>query len=113
MIGRFTTRRSAPEPTPVTESPPLIPAPMSWMPPAAVVPDDTPVAGPANPLLTDKLLDAKVRLHRRLIEEINLSALEKLAAVGVTWVQVQVPGDSLQRAVDAIGLFGSSVIASA
>ena len=29
-------------------------------------------------LLTDKLLDAKVRLHRRLIEEINLSALEKL-----------------------------------
>ena len=31
-----------------------------------------------NPLLTDKLLDAKVRLHRRLIEEINLSALEKL-----------------------------------
>ena len=36
----------------------------------------TPAA--ANPLLTDKLLDAKVRLHRRLIEEINLSALEKL-----------------------------------
>ena len=32
----------------------------------------------SNPLLTDKLLDAKVRLHRRLIEEINLSALEKL-----------------------------------
>jgi len=32
----------------------------------------------ANPLHSDKLLDAKVRLHRRLIEEINLSALEKL-----------------------------------
>ncbi|MFZ1921704.1 MAG: ATPase, T2SS/T4P/T4SS family, partial [Xanthobacteraceae bacterium] len=32
----------------------------------------------ANPLLTEKLLDAKVRLHRRLIEEMNLSALEKL-----------------------------------
>ena len=31
-----------------------------------------------NPLLSDKLLDAKVRLHRKLIEEINLSALEKL-----------------------------------
>ena len=30
------------------------------------------------PLLTVKLLDAKVQLHRRLIEEINLSALEKL-----------------------------------
>ena len=32
----------------------------------------------ANPLLTEKLLDAKVRLHRRLIDEINLSVLEKL-----------------------------------
>jgi probable F420-dependent oxidoreductase len=39
-----------------------------------------------------------------------LCGLEKLAAVGVTWVQVQVPGDSLQHAVDAIGLFGDSVI---
>ena len=36
-------------------------------------------AMPAPPAsLNDKLLDAKVRLHRRLIEEINLSALEKL-----------------------------------
>ena len=42
-------------------------------------PQPSPRAGRrANPLLTDKLLDAKVRLHRRLIEEINLSALEKL-----------------------------------
>jgi probable F420-dependent oxidoreductase len=41
-----------------------------------------------------------------------LSGLEQLAAVGVTWVQVQVPGDSLQHAVDAIGKFGDSVIAS-
>ena len=32
----------------------------------------------SNPLLTDKFLDAKVRLHRRLLEEINLSALEKM-----------------------------------
>jgi pilus assembly protein CpaF len=37
-----------------------------------------PTAAPPNPLLRDKMLDAKVRLHRRLIEEINLSALEKL-----------------------------------
>jgi pilus assembly protein CpaF len=35
-------------------------------------------AEPLDPLRTDKLLDAKIRLHRRLIEEINLSALEKL-----------------------------------
>src|SRR5215831_1111041 len=31
-----------------------------------------------SPLLSDRLLDAKVRLHRRLIEEINLSALDKV-----------------------------------
>ncbi|MES2907357.1 MAG: CpaF family protein [Pseudomonadota bacterium] len=33
---------------------------------------------PAAPLLNPKLLEAKVRLHRKLIEELNLSALEKL-----------------------------------
>src|SRR5260221_1058860 len=37
-----------------------------------------PAADPLDRLRSDKLLDAKVRLHRRLIEEINLSALEKL-----------------------------------
>jgi probable F420-dependent oxidoreductase len=42
-----------------------------------------------------------------------LSALEKLAAVGVTWVQVTVPGDSLAHAVDVIERFGSSVIGAA
>ncbi len=42
-----------------------------------------------------------------------LSALEKLASVGVTWVQVTVPGDSLSHAVDVIERFGSSVIKAA
>ena len=50
--------------------------------PLMLAPTPAPAASPApaaaNPLLTDKLLDAKVRLHRKLIEEINLSALEKL-----------------------------------
>jgi len=79
MIGRFTTRRSvAPEPAPVVDAPP-VPDSMSWSVVAApevqreIAPTDT-----SNPLLSDKFLDAKVRLHRRLIEEINLSALEKL-----------------------------------
>src|SRR5262245_17734825 len=79
MSGRFSARRSAqPEPLPPpVESPPLAPEPMSWMtvPPE---PQDKLPAEPSNPLLTDKFLDAKVRLHRRLIEEINLAALEKL-----------------------------------
>ena len=77
MLGRFTSRRAAgpepvvppepPEPLPVEASPALAPA----EPPAEV-------AAPNNPLLSDKLLDAKVRLHRRLIEELNLSVLEKM-----------------------------------
>jgi pilus assembly protein CpaF len=59
--------QAEPEPDPVV---PLMLAP------APVVAQ---VSAPqSNPLLTDKLLDAKVRLHRKLIEEINLSALEKL-----------------------------------
>jgi pilus assembly protein CpaF len=76
MLGRFTARRTA--------SPDLAPAAeetasaggegISW----TVFPDAAEQAAPANPLLSDKLLDAKVRLHRRLIEEINLQALEKL-----------------------------------
>ncbi|HET9415655.1 MAG TPA: CpaF family protein, partial [Pseudolabrys sp.] len=52
---------------------------MSW----TVFPDSGSEQGTAaqqseSPLLSDKLLDAKVRLHRRLIEEINLSALDKV-----------------------------------
>jgi pilus assembly protein CpaF len=82
MAGRFSIRRTAaPDLVPAEEG---APEPVSW----TVFPEAAPeAAAPAaaavpaaanNPLLTDKLLDAKVRLHRRLIEEINLSALEKL-----------------------------------
>ncbi len=82
MIGRFSARR--------VPSPSIVPAPEEVPAPAAAPsapafaaapePPKEPVAPqpPANPLLSDKLLDAKVRLHRKLIEEINLSALEKL-----------------------------------
>jgi len=92
-------------PPAVPDAPPLAPPPGGDAPPAppadavawTVFPEATPEPDPivplmlatpaepaaapapaANPLLTDKLLDAKVRLHRKLIEEINLSALEKL-----------------------------------
>src|SRR5262245_1808581 len=78
MVGRFTARRVA---APESMAPADEPAPamegVSWSVfPEAAAPE--PVLQASNPLLTDKLLDAKVRLHRRLIEEINLSALEKL-----------------------------------
>ena len=39
-----------------------------------------------------------------------LAGLEKLAAVGVTWVQVGLPGDSLAHVLETIDRFGSSVI---
>ena len=89
MAGRFTTRRGAsadlmtvedapssvPEGTMWKVFPEAPPEPASAMAAAQAQPAAT---ASANPLLSDKLLDAKVRLHKRLIEEINLSALEKL-----------------------------------
>jgi pilus assembly protein CpaF len=78
MVGRFTAHRAAaPEAAVTIEEPPPGLGGVSW----TVFPEPAaePVAqASANPLQTDKLLDAKVRLHRRLIEEINLQALEKL-----------------------------------
>jgi len=89
MAGRFTARRFASEPAPVAV--PELPSLLSTESAAPEAPAEVPVmsfmtmpeptrlpAEPANPLHSDKYLDAKVRLHRRLIEEINLSALEKL-----------------------------------
>src|SRR5476649_2354002 len=79
MAGRFTLRRApAPDLPVVEEALPLAQqgVVLKSAPEALVEPTPSPDAG--NPLLSDKLLDAKVRLHRRLIEEINLSALEKL-----------------------------------
>jgi probable F420-dependent oxidoreductase len=40
----------------------------------------------------------------------DLAGLEELAQIGVTWVQVAVPGDSVEHAVDAIGRYGEEVI---
>jgi pilus assembly protein CpaF len=74
MLGRFSTRAAPPPPAPTAvvsvEAPPLAPPE-----PAAAANGD---AAASARLLSERLLDAKVRLHRRLIEEINLSALERL-----------------------------------
>jgi len=79
MAGRFTARRAVvPDRSSAMDEPS---APIGEVLPsaAAAEPAVEPAASPAvSPLLSDKLLDAKVRLHRKLIEEINLSALEKL-----------------------------------
>ncbi|MBV9091695.1 MAG: LLM class F420-dependent oxidoreductase [Mycobacteriaceae bacterium] len=39
-----------------------------------------------------------------------LTGLDKLAAIGVTWVQVPLPGDSVSHVLEAIARFGSLVI---
>ena len=81
MAGRFTARRvMTPDLAAVDEATAAPLESIAWTVFPDVPAEPTPSAStpPANPLLSDKLLDAKVRLHRRLIEEINLSALEKL-----------------------------------
>jgi probable F420-dependent oxidoreductase len=42
-----------------------------------------------------------------------LSGLDKLAAIGVNWVQVALPGDSLAHTLEAIQSFGEQVIEKA
>jgi pilus assembly protein CpaF len=78
MAGRFTAKRNAAaDLVPLEEPAASTLEGVSW----TVFPEaaDTPLQSvTANPLQSDKLLDAKVRLHRRLIEEINLQALERL-----------------------------------
>src|SRR5476649_876322 len=82
MAGRFTARRvTAADPPAIEESAPSALGGAAWTAPPEVTAEPAPPLQPqaaADRLLSDKLLDAKVRLHRRLIEEINLSALEKL-----------------------------------
>ncbi len=80
MLGRFTKRPSAAAAVLDREEPAETAAPVIELDiaPEIAPPLPEPAAAPNNPLLSAKLLDAKVRLHRRLIEEINLSALEKL-----------------------------------
>jgi pilus assembly protein CpaF len=74
MLGRFSGRVAVED---ALESAPA--APTEEVPRRAVaVPSESEPDVPP-PLIGAKLLDAKVRLHRRLIEEINLSALEKLS----------------------------------
>ena len=85
MAGRFTARRvAAPELAGVEEAAPAALEGVAWTVFPESLPEPAPAPRPsaqptaANPLHSEKLLDAKVRLHRRLIEEINLSALDKL-----------------------------------
>ncbi len=76
VLGRFSARNTTPAPAtlPVVEAPRLEPSLLENL---ANTPEPEP-AGAGNLLLTSKMLDAKVRLHRKVIEEFNLSAMDKL-----------------------------------
>src|SRR5882672_5912401 len=81
MSGRFTARRVAAPELPAIDAPSSSAiGGVSWTVLPEVPPEQAPPVQPqpSNAPLSNRLLDAKVRLHRRLIEEINLSALEKL-----------------------------------
>ncbi len=95
MLGRFTT--------PQVFTPDFVPAMQGASATSyageselAALEPEREIPPPAHPA-EGKLLDAKVRLHRRLIEEINLSALEKL------------PEDEIRRHVS--GLVSQYVVA--
>ncbi|MBK8007400.1 MAG: CpaF family protein [Rhizobiales bacterium] len=77
VLGRFSARNAAPQSSsalPVIEAPQLEPSLLDDL---ANSPEPEP-AGAQNLLLTSKMLDAKVRLHRKVIEEFNLSAMDKM-----------------------------------
>lgn len=81
MTSRFSLRRVvAPSLAAPAELPPAIKAAEAAAVLVAEKPQEAPptVVSAVNPLASNKLLDAKVRLHRQLIDEINLSALEKM-----------------------------------
>ena len=92
MAGRFSASRSSvldaiqtnfvpppAEPIAVTPAnPDTALAVLPEQPPVMTPPPAPSAPPPVNPLHSDKYLDAKVRLHRKLIEEINLAALDKL-----------------------------------
>ena len=63
----------APEPAPAVSEQAAVSATL-----AALAGIKTAEPDPASVAATTKMLDARVRLHRKLIEEINLSAIEKL-----------------------------------
>src|SRR5881396_558312 len=85
MFGRFTATRRITEAAaiaaPAAEIPALPPEEAPSLSMVRELPklEPNPEPAPSNSPLRDKLLDAKVRLHRRLIEEINLSAIEKVS----------------------------------
>jgi pilus assembly protein CpaF len=78
MLSRFSVRSFRPTvvPSPATPAVVLVPVPEPLATMASAAPADG--NGAANQSRAEKLLDARIRLHRRLLDEINLPALDKV-----------------------------------
>ena len=80
MLGRFSSSSQT------TTEQPAAPQPVASVPVPAAPKEEAPPPPPDvqgtsdNQLTKQRFLDAKVRLHRRLIDEMNLSALDKVSA---------------------------------
>ena len=78
-MARFSLARAAPqaaaEPKPASVTPQPAPAPKA---PAPVPPAPKEAARPAPPAADSKRLDLRLRLHSRLIDELDLAKLDKL-----------------------------------
>ncbi len=80
MFSKFVTKKKDPA---ARKEPELAEVPADGQAPGPLAagtasPDAAPAAVDPGVLLTDKFLDAKIRLHRRLIDEINLPAIDKM-----------------------------------
>ncbi len=109
MLGRFSSRKPA---APVPIAPPVGKAPAVEL--VRTKPDTTVLVEPFALSNQERMLDAKLRIHRRLIDEINLSALDKipekelysqvhsLVAQYVTTEKIMLNAAELDRFVDDI-----------
>jgi pilus assembly protein CpaF len=83
VFSRFVTKTKGPDPAapPPVAVEPVLATDSAGARASGPAADGAPVtAEPANFLVSQKFLDAKVRLHRKLIDELNLSSLEKIPA---------------------------------
>ena len=67
-MGRFTSNSAIANPDPSA---------VQALPPSSAI-NSAPTSGPTERKRTMGLLDAKIRVHNRLIDELDLSSLEKL-----------------------------------
>jgi pilus assembly protein CpaF len=72
-LGRFSLRRPVQQPAPMAP-----PSPLQLNKPKAAAGNETPAAESESQAQKRRMLAARLRIHRRLIDEINLAAVDKM-----------------------------------